>query len=551
MFGTIRRHQTWLWAVIITLTIVSFVVFGPTNTKMGNALRGQGSFGVLAGQQISLDQRIKAMNEVELGGFLKNQQWTNPNSEETMRETYMRLLLIQKQKELGIQVSTEAAATFAHRILGPANLDDFIEKVLKPQGMDAADFERFLHHELGIEQLIMTAGVSGKLVTPQEAETMYRLEHQEISANLVYFSATNYLSSVPVTPEAVGHFYTNQLANYRVPDQMQVSYVKFNVTNYMASAKAAFTNLDQAVESNAQHLGTNLYHGAKTLAESKVAIRSDLLRQSALMEARKAAGQFAEALDQQQPHSLQTLEKMAATNNLTVQTTALFEREYGPQDITVPPSFTQKAFSLSQDDMFGGPIIAEDGVYVMALKQRQPSHTPAFKAVEAKVTADFRYTSAVQLAQQAALKFDGTLTNGLAAGKTFTALTAQSGVKSQTLPPFSLDSRSLSEEIEKNINFGMLKQVAFGTPPGKASAVAAARDGAFILYVEKRLPVDEAKLKQELPGFISYLRQARQNDAFNQWFNAQIHQDPEFLNYVQQMSQDAQMKTGNARRPKS
>ena len=40
MFGTIRKHQTWLWAVIITLTIISFVVFFSPYSKLNNERRG-------------------------------------------------------------------------------------------------------------------------------------------------------------------------------------------------------------------------------------------------------------------------------------------------------------------------------------------------------------------------------------------------------------------------------------------------------------------------------------------------------------------------------
>jgi len=42
MFGTIRKHQTWLWAIIITLTIISFVIyFGPqSRVSQGRADRG-------------------------------------------------------------------------------------------------------------------------------------------------------------------------------------------------------------------------------------------------------------------------------------------------------------------------------------------------------------------------------------------------------------------------------------------------------------------------------------------------------------------------------
>ena len=85
-----------------------------------------------------------------------------------------------------------------------------------------------------MEQLQQAIGLTGELVTPQEAAAAYQREHQELSAQMVFFSASNYLSSVIVTPAAVDQFYTNFLAEYRLPDRVQVSYVAFEVTNYLA-----------------------------------------------------------------------------------------------------------------------------------------------------------------------------------------------------------------------------------------------------------------------------------------------------------------------------
>ena len=85
--------------------------------------------------------------------------------------------------------------------------------------------------------------------------------------------------------------------------------------------------------------------------------------------------------------------------------------------------------------------------------------------------------------------------------KTFAALCAGSaGVKPISPPPFSLSTRSLPPEIEDQVPLSTLKQAAFTTPPGTASPTQRARDGAFVLYVEKQLPVDEAALKKEVPG---------------------------------------------------
>src|SRR5215475_13171225 len=63
-----------------------------------------------------------------------------------------------------------------------------------------------------------------------------------------------------------------------------------------------------------------------------------------------------------------------------------------------------------------------------------------------------------------------------------------------------------------------LKDIAFSTTPGKASGFHETNEGGIILYVKEKLPVDEAKMKSEMPGFMAYLRQGRSREAFDAWF---------------------------------
>jgi len=123
---------------------------------------------------------------------------------------YGRLLLIQKLKQFGVNVSGEVAAQYANEMLHPmaqrANLPSaqaFYTQALKPRGFQLEDFDRFVRHELGIQELIATVGLSGKLVTPQETQSLYVREHQEVSTEAVFFSASNYLDRVTVTPDLV------------------------------------------------------------------------------------------------------------------------------------------------------------------------------------------------------------------------------------------------------------------------------------------------------------------------------------------------------------
>src|SRR5882672_4599887 len=119
MFGTIRRHQSWLWVIVATITIVSFVIFGPTNTRLADSLKGGagGAHDTIDGHPISQYDFEQTAKECVLEGILRNQQMARPDAPEILVQTWQRLLLIQKQKDLGIQITGEAAAKEAQRIL--------------------------------------------------------------------------------------------------------------------------------------------------------------------------------------------------------------------------------------------------------------------------------------------------------------------------------------------------------------------------------------------------------------------------------------------------
>jgi len=92
---------------------------------------------------------------------------------------------------------------------------------------------------------------------------------------------------------------------------MQVSYVTFEVTNYLAQAKAewARTNFDELVGAYFRQVGEN-YRNSKSPAEAKEKIREELIRDRAGNDARKDANDFANAvfnIDPARPENLATV----------------------------------------------------------------------------------------------------------------------------------------------------------------------------------------------------------------------------------------------------
>ena len=525
MFGTIRKHQTWLWAVIITLTIISFVIFFSPYSKMNDTRRVKLDFGSIYGHRVTEDAFSNARREVYVRYLVQSGRWPDEKALQNVdRETYEWLFLAAKQEMLGIHISVDRVADVAREMLRPLqragiNSAADLAKVLEAQGFSLEDFERFVSHYLGVQEMVATLGASGKLVTPDEIKSLYVREHQDLATDALFFNASNYMARVTVTPDAVQQFYTNELANYRIPERVQVSYIEFSVSNFLSQAEQvlAKTNLNDIVEANYQRFGTNLFRDAKSPEEAKKRIREEIIRDQALSDARKKANEFARPVFNVAQPSVDSLMAAAKAAGLTAQVTEPFTREAGPKGLEVNEDFTKSAFTLTPQDPMAGPFRGHDGIYIIAFHKRLPSEVPSLDQIRERVVADYRYEQAKGLARQSGLSFYSTLTNGLAQGRTFASLCAEAGLKPLTLSPFSISTRSVPE-LDESVSLNLIKQMAFTTSPGKASGFQWTAEGGVVLFVKSKLPINEARMNTDLPAFASGLRQQRQQEAFQIWF---------------------------------
>ena len=532
MFGTIRKHQTWLWAVIITVIVISFVIYFSPYQRMSGTQRGSANLGSINGERISEGEYINARKEIFLRTFFTSGNWPDEEAKkqggELERDTYQWLLLIQKQKQMGVHISADVVAQAAKAMIsqfqraGINSPEMFIKQVLEQRGFGADDLERFVRHYIGLQELIATIGMSGKLIVPQEIRDLYKREHEEVATAAVFFSASNYLAKVTPPADAVMQFYTNRQAAYRVPDRVQVSYVKFDLTNYLAEANQAMarmTNLDLQIEEAYKQGGTNFLREvkAKTLEEAKVKVREARQKELEMQAARKQAAEFATPLFDMDPMRADNLNKLAKDKGLVARVTAPFDQQQGPSDIEVGQDFAQKAFARTPEDPFAGPIVGQDGVYVIALTKKIPSEIPSLDQIRARVERDFQFSQALNMARTAGSTFYQTLTNGMAQGKTVAAICAEAKLNLVDIPPFSLSTRELPQ-VEEHIPLNQYKQIAFTAPLGKVSPFQMTTDGGVIVYVKSKLPLDEASMNAGLPAFANYVRVSRQNEAFNDWF---------------------------------
>ncbi len=163
-------------------------------------------------------------------------------------------------------------------------------------------------------------------------------------------------------------------------------------------------------------------------------------------------------------------------------------------------------------------------IYIVALKELIPSQPEPYETITNKVAEDYNRYMAFTLAYGDATNFIAQATNGLAQGKTFDEMAQKASLKVESLPPISQRTDSITN-LDERIDVRRLKQVMFSLEPGKISSyIPNPPDGGYVAYLRARLPLDEAKVREELPKFTSELRYQKQNEIFGQWFRKQAEQ---------------------------
>jgi hypothetical protein len=556
MIGTIRRHQNWLWFVIIGATIISFTAYlSPTNrNKIGSAFtHSDADFGSVNGEPVTREEFLSAEREGRLFFRLRSGEWPTETGEQKKQvDAYadQTLLLVAEMKEYKINVTTEAAARFTKQILGvpfnqPMPIEKFQEFIVnelgRKGGLTLDDFDRFIRHQCGQEYLSEIIGMSGKLITPKEAEFFYRRENEPMATELINFSATNFYAFTAPTDAELTDFYTKHQADYRLADRIQINYIEFTASNYLAQAdKVLGTNIDDRADQYYHQQGPDAFRdeAGKPLApEAAIALVKKQLRQyAALTEARKDANailnSLAEGHDDLHPFSPEDLATVAKAKGLTVKTTAPFDEKSGSKDLDVQPNKLHVLFSLRESDpddksrsmlYAPSPLLGENAVYLAGLQKRIPSQVQALSVVYDKAVSDYRREKAQDLARAAGEKFETALQAGMGQqDKTFDAVCATENIKPLALPEFALTTTNVPPSFSNKAVFERIQETAFALPTDQCSKFVPTEDGGFVVYVKERLPVDEAKMQAEMPAYLARMREQRQIAAFQTWMQREI-----------------------------
>lgn len=539
MIGTLRKHSRWLWGIIITVVIITFVVFfSPDISSRGG--QTEADYGTLYGQPIKRDELAQGYTDAKLFFFLNIGQWPTPEQAMMYRynldgEARQRLLLNQLAKQEGIDVGKDAVVQeikkyFTNPESGAFNLqsyDAFIKTRLPAGGVTEAGFELYVRNELGRQQLAHMFGLSGKLITDRAADGFYRRENEQALTEFVFLASSNNLAKVKVDDAVLRAYHTNNLATYRITERVAVHYVYFPYTNHNAEADkelAANTNLTAIMmahfaTNNTRYRDTN--RTAMTFEQAKPVIREEFREEIAASIGIKKAGEFANELFKQENKATSLL-KLAAQKGLAVKVTEPFTEFEGPKLTNAPGNFGRQAFQLSPEEALGQMLPGTDGVYFIAFKDRLKPEDPPFEKVKDKVTEDYKRSQAVELTLTEGTKLVSAANEALTKGKSFKDAAKELGHVALEVPPFSRNAREIEIVASRGLGIEEFRDQAFALAAGKVSSFRQVSGGGFVVHVRSFQPVAEEQVKAELPKFTESLRENRANYAFREWLGREV-----------------------------
>jgi parvulin-like peptidyl-prolyl isomerase len=234
-------------------------------------------------------------------------------------------------------------------------------------------------------------------------------------------------------------------------------------------------------------------------------------RAAALTELQKKAEEFAVAMTDKNAK----LDEAAAKFGLKVEETPDFSLNQPPDALGNSRAVTAAAFKLTEKEPNSDVIDAGQGgkgYYVLQLTKINPTRPLTFEEAKANLTETLKHERAQEALNLKAGDVRSKIAADLKAGKAFAEAAAAQGVKPEDFPAFSLrDHSSDSPDASEII------QIARDMAVGELSTAMPTGDGSVLVYVQKRLPVDENDFKRFKPEVVEDLGRFQQIALFQEW----------------------------------
>jgi peptidyl-prolyl cis-trans isomerase D len=485
MVNLLRKHQQPLMIFITVVIIIAFVVFynGNSSAKHRGLQQGFRIYGRNYSQE-EIQRKVRQFSVAMRAGLgeLVYGLTGNPNSEQAVENFVWNSFVLDHEAErLGITANTGEVVAAMEKLppfqtngaFDPSKYQGFLDNLLRPNGFTAQQLEDLVRDQLRLEKLVALVGSTAE-ITPAEFRASYIQEHQKMHLSVIRFDLAGFKAQVQPAEDEIKKVYEERKASLNTGEKRTISYVQIDLNGEQKALK-----------------GKELVDARQALADR--------------------ASDFGQAMLDPKANFVETARKMG----LQVKTTPEFAQAQPPAELSQAPELAAAAFQLTEKEPTSDALSVGNGYIILHLEKVIPSRPLTFEEARPQVVEQIKAERGNQLLISKANEAAEKIAAALKAGKSFADAAAEAGQKVETLPAFSL-----SEPLEGQANFQEIVSKAVELGEGELSALTPVENGAFIVHLDKRDPIDEAQFQKDQKTQMASARMGKNYVAFHEWLQS-------------------------------
>jgi hypothetical protein len=201
-------------------------------------------------------------------------------------------------------------------------------------------------------------------------------------------------------------------------------------------------------------------------------------------------------------------DEAAAKNKVKVEESPEFSIVKPPEVLGTSSEVAAAAFKLNQQEPNSDVIETARGYYVLQLAGITPPRELTLDEAKGELTTTLKHERAQEAMNLKATDVRNKIEAEIKAGKTFAAAAEAAGAKAEDIPAFSPKEPGKAGEI---------MQVTAEMNEGDLSKAVPESDSCLIVYVAKRLPIDEKQLEAEKGKLAEGLTEFQRAALFQEW----------------------------------
>src|SRR5215467_1884430 len=409
MMKLLRRHRDWLMIVIAILAI-PFVFYFVQRPDYG-AMRGDQfariydrNVSMLEAQQVArLLSLAQALGMSDFVGTMTAGAGLNQN-QATVQFIVNLLVLRHEADRLGLRPSASEVADVVRKLpafQGDSGFDinkfnDLVQNALAPLGLSEDHIEQLVRDQICLNEIqkLLSAGVS---FPKSELDENFQRGYDKLYVTVIRFRSTDFDKDIKINDEDIQKYYDAHKAELKTDEKRKVEFVQLTLSE-----------------------------GEKKLAGKE--------RIEALQKLADRATDFTQALLEKGADFKQA----AAKSQLPMHETAEFIAAEPDPQLKVDPKLGTTAFKLSVQEPNSDPIQVADGFYVLHLTGKTETQPLTLEEAKPKIVEALKKTRSRELVSTKGAELVQQLREAKNSGQPLEAAIQKSGVKSESLPPFSL-----------------------------------------------------------------------------------------------------------------